>query len=165
MKNTTVNYFEGIKNLVELKQAFRKLLKIWHPDINHDKDTNQEMVDINNQYETLGRTLPKSETDQRTSEEKDIFDGFREIIEKIIHLDDILTIEICGNWIWASGNTYKSKDELGLAGFTFAGKKKMWFWKPADYVKLSHKTMPMEEIRIKYGSEIVKEQRKLQESA
>ena len=64
-----------------------------------------------------------------------------------------LEIEVCGDWIWVRGNTYPIKDQLKAAGCFWANKKKCWYWKPADYVKVSRKEWDMEKIRDRFGSE------------
>lgn len=64
-----------------------------------------------------------------------------------------LELEICGDWIWIRGNTYQIKDQLKALGCYWANKKKAWYWRPADYVKVSKKEWSMEKIRFRFGSE------------
>ncbi|MCM3271134.1 hypothetical protein [Paenibacillus elgii] len=155
-------YFANVTNLDELKQTFRKFVKQYHPDVNLEVDTTKIMQQINAEYEYLiTKGIPKSKTDSRTTTSQDMEDGFREVIAKIINLDDVVTIEICGTWIWISGNTYANKSKIKEAGFTWCGKKKMWSWKPDEWKRKSFKSMTMDEIRSKYGSQVVKEQKKV----
>lgn len=77
----------------------------------------------------------------------------RAIVNAIVNLN--IEIEICGSWIWVSGNTYSCKDELKSNGFHWASKKKMWYWHdPKEQVRSNGKTT-MDDIRSKYGSETV----------
>jgi len=53
-------------------------------------------------------------------------------LNKIITLSGI-RIEIIGDWIWLSGNTYLYRKTLKETGFLFAAKKVMWFYRPPEY--------------------------------
>ena len=75
----------------------------------------------------------------------------REMLQKVIYFSDI-TIEIIGNWIWISGNTYQYRKELKEMGYKWASNKKMWYWKSEVYQKKSRKTLSMDDIHGYYGS-------------
>lgn len=77
-----------------------------------------------------------------------------QIAKQIYNLPGI-KLEICGAWLWVSGNTREHAPELKAAGLKYASKKQMWFYagKPA-WTKF-HK--PMDEIRSKYGSKNIDE--------
>lgn len=67
-----------------------------------------------------------------------------------------LTIEICGAWVWISGDTKPHKDTLKSAGFCWAPKKLCWYFKPSDTKRSrSFGNYSMEKIRCKYGSQQV----------
>lgn len=139
-----VNYFEGINSIEELKKCYRKLAMQFHPDMG---GSHKEMSEINNQYDNLFKIL------KERNQESTVDDGFRKVISKIINLN--LKIEICGSWIWVSGNTKQYKEELKKAGFWWARKKEMWYWHPKEDKKRRKGSMSMEEIREKYGSQKV----------
>jgi hypothetical protein len=63
-----------------------------------------------------------------------------------------LDIEICGAWVWVGGNTYQHRATLKAAGFSFAGQKKRWYFRPEDWRSTSHGTTSMDDIRQRYGS-------------
>lgn len=143
-----------VTNVEELKQAFKKLVFKWHPDVTK-KDTTQEMKEINSEYDELVKKLPKSATNSKTMNDNEINDGFKEVLVKIVNLPD-LDIEICGSWVWVGGNTYAVKNELKNAGFKFATKKKLWYWRTEENgMKFNRKSVPMDVIREVYGSEKV----------
>ena len=107
-------YFEKVATIDELKKAYRKLAFKHHPDKGGDEAT---MKAVNAEYEQLFKELNIAGT---TGESKyNLNDGFREMIDKIINLDG-LEIEICGLWVWVSGNTREHKDALKEAGFYWA---------------------------------------------
>ena len=64
--------------------------------------------------------------------------------------------EICGSWIWISGNTYGCKSDLKANGFHWASKKKMWYWHDPEEQTRSNGKTTMDDIRNKYGSETIK---------
>ncbi len=78
-------------------------------------------------------------------------------LNAIINLDG-LEIEICGAWVWVSGNTFAHKAALKGAVFHYAGKKKKWYFRPEDWASSSRGSLDMEQIRDKYGSATPKRQ-------
>lgn len=145
-------WFTGVTTITELKTKYRELARKYHPDASKS-NTNKEMAEINNEYECLFNILPKTEQEQKTN--ASAFDGWREAVNSIIGLDDI-TIELVGSWVWVSGNTYKHKTILKQAGYYWASKKKMWYWRAEeDSRKWNKKSMTIEDIRNKYGSQIL----------
>ncbi|MCH4200544.1 MAG: hypothetical protein LKF87_12175 [Clostridium tyrobutyricum] len=144
------NYFNGINTLEELKKLYRKLALQFHPDMG---GSHEEMSEINNQYDNLFKILKEG------NKESTVDDGFRKVIDKIINLN--VKVEICGSWIWVSGNTKSCRKELKSSGFWWASKKKMWYWHPEEDNKIRKSSMSMEEIREKYGSKKVKKEIKV----
>ena len=65
---------------------------------------------------------------------------------------DSITIEVCGSWIWVSGNTYPHKEELKQYGLKYASKKKQWYWHNEAFRKKGKKALSMDDIRSYYGS-------------
>lgn len=83
-------------------------------------------------------------------------EGFRDIINILIKLDG-LEIEICGTWLWLSGNTYIYRDIIKELNFRWnKGKKKWCFY---NDISINNKDVKrsktMEQIRAKYGSEVI----------
>ena len=138
-------FFAEVQTIDELKKEYKRLAKENHPDLGGDAET---MKAINAEYENLFKTL-------NTEGKHDMRDGFREVVDKIINIENI-NIEICGAWIWVSGNTYSVKAELKAAGFMWASKKKMWYWRPEEAACFHSKGQDMESIRSKYGSQMLK---------
>lgn len=152
-------YFKNISDISELKKEYRKLAKANHPDNGGDTWV---MAAINNEYEALfnelkaaHNTKAQADTTGKTREVHETPEQFRDIINAIINLDDI-TIELCGAWIWVSGNTRDHKDLFKSLGFRWASKKKMWYWRCEEDAVQSRGTKTMDYIRSKYGSDTVK---------
>lgn len=154
-----MKYFTNIETIADLKKEYRKLIKANHPDNGGDTWV---MADINNEYEKLFNLLKEGhnakaaqDTTGHTKPMTETPEMFREIIEKIINLDGI-EIELCGSWIWVSGNTKQYKDIFKACGFRWASKKCMWYWRcEADAMPSKGKTKTMDQIREKYGSDVI----------
>jgi hypothetical protein len=148
-----MKFFNNVTTIEELKKEYRRLLFIHHPD----KGGNIEDVKVLNlEYEEMFKIL--NVTSKNNADHEAMPDDFKEVINKIINLN--VDIEICGSWIWVSGNTKEFKSELNEAGFWWANKKQMWYWHPEDEVSKSRKSKSIDEIREKYGSEKVSSSKK-----
>lgn len=153
------NYFDGCKTLDDLKKRYRQLAKQYHPDLGGDGEI---MKVINSQYERLFDAFQKSGShtagtaaEQGKEATKETAREFIDIISKLLTIPEI-DIEICGSWIWISGNTYPQKSKLKDAGCKWSSKKTMWYWHSGAYRKVSKRSVSMQEIREIYGSKTVK---------
>ena len=79
---------------------------------------------------------------------------YRAVIEQLMPLTGIL-IEVVGNWIWVTGNTYPVRKELKGAGLFYASKKVAWYYRSEEF-KTKGGKKSLEEIKAKYGSETVR---------
>jgi len=149
-------FFSSCKTLQELKNQFRELVKMYHPD-NKETGNLETMKALNLEYEKAFEYIknnPINETEKKSSYYADINDGFRETLEKIIFIPSI-KIEICGSWLWITGETKPIKDILKNAGLLWAGKKQAWYFKPKEYKAKKHKAWDMDKIRNTFGSVFV----------
>lgn len=135
-----------------LKKHYRELSKKYHPDFNPD---GLEMMKlINNAYAFLSDQefpliLGQQEKENVSHE---IHKNLKDALLKIRNLDGVI-IEICGLWVWVSGNTYLHKTILKETGFFWAPKKKMWYYHTQEARTYNNgKTLEMDDIRGKYGS-------------
>ncbi|TSE07407.1 J domain-containing protein [Aquimarina algiphila] len=127
-----------------VKKAFREASKKYHPDVNPAGEELMKM--INEAYEVL-----KDYSGESKDEQSNYSDLLSEALNAIIHLDDLM-IEICGAWIWITGNTKVHKTVLKEAGFYWASKKKAWYFRPEAYRSKHKGSKSMDHIRTKYGS-------------
>ena len=84
-------------------------------------------------------------------QQADYGDLLNEALNAIINIHT-LKIEICGAWVWVSGDTRNHKDTLKEAGYKWASKKKLWYYRPEGYRSSSRGSLDIDQIRAKYGS-------------
>ncbi len=143
-------YFENCKTLNELKTAYRVLAKENHPDCGGSVEAMQE---INRQYEIAFNAI-KNGSAQETNTAEEASD-FIKIINDLIKIKGI-KVELCGSWLWISGDTYRVKNQISAAGCRWSKSKKMWYWRPAEEAFRPRRgNMNMDEIRNKYGSRVL----------
>ena len=124
------------------------------------------MQKINNEYEALSKALINDNvdfSDDRKAWETKCASMYTEIIEKIINLPG-LVIEICGTWIWVTGNTFANREQLAEYGFRFSRPKSAWYWRPDGYRKMSKGKYSLNRIREIYGSELVEKTEEQEET-
>lgn len=160
---TNFNFFSNCKTTDEARKRYFQLSKIYHSDVDGgDKETMQA---INDQYTAfVGKSraaadapqglpegilcLPASLPEHPSGSEEE----FIKLIGVLVKLPGI-DVELCGCWVWVSGNTKAVKDQLKEAGCKFAAKKAMWYWAPAESRgKRRRGSVEMSAIRAKYGS-------------
>ena len=131
-----------------LKAAYRAASKRYHPDVN--PDSLKLMKLINCAYDFLKLHINKWHF-QDSNNDTPIDEVLQDLFNKIKHFVSIKS-EVCGTWMWLSGETWRYKKELKEFGFKWAGKKRQWYWSPAGFRKKSKRVFTMDEIRSKYGS-------------
>ena len=129
----------------DIKLAYRKACALYHPDRN---PAGLEMMKlVNAAYSALdGYIATNCEADENTNYGEEINNA----LNKIINLG--LDIELCGSWVWVSGETYPHRAILKEAGFKWAPKKEMWHFRPAEYKSSGRGSWDIEKIREKHGS-------------
>ncbi|MNY28341.1 hypothetical protein D3C86_1623120 [compost metagenome] len=118
------------------------------------------MQAINAEYAFASARILKGANLSEEDTEKEIrfSEEYRKIIEQIVNLDGIV-IELVGLWIWVTGQTYPVRAELKTAGLFFAPKKQAWYYRSEDLKELRGGRKSLDEIRSKYGSEVVNQNR------
>jgi curved DNA-binding protein CbpA len=144
-------YFAGLTSAQEIRSRYKDLAKQYHPDKGGCVET---MAAINNQYERVIVGCYQ--------EAEDNFDlgSFvrveREIMAKTVKVSALTNVEVelCGSWIWITGNTWEVREFLKSEGFKWANKKKAWYWHNEPMVAKPYRgKMSLDEIRQKHGSE------------
>jgi hypothetical protein len=137
----------------DIKKAYRQAAKKYHPDIS--KNSEEIMKLVNEAYEILLQNVNSFRVKGVSEKKNGInLDMFNEILTKLKMPG--LKIEICGTWLWISGDTYNYKEYIKKAGCKWSSKKKMWYWYPhASYKKLTKRDWSIKEIRERFGSETI----------
>lgn len=148
-----MKYFTNCKTAEELKKEYRQLAKQLHPDLGGDTE---EFKVMQNEYEIMWERLKNvhtnSEGETYTKETAETPQEFINIINVLISYLDI-SIEICGSWLWITGNTKAHKDILKQLKFRWANKKQAWYYHTEPYRKKSKRELSLDEIRELFGSQ------------
>ena len=147
-----MKYFDNCHTMDELKKEYRRLAALNHPDHGGDNET---MAAINNEYSQRFEVL-KHQHNASADEAHQTTEAPEEFINIINALVKIpgLIVELCGCWLWISGDTRPHKEELKAAGCRWSSSKKMWYWRhQEDGAHWSRGKKSMSQIRMKYGSQ------------
>ena len=151
-----MKYFKNCKTAEELKKEYRKLAMKLHPDIvgGDGEEFKAMQAEFEKLWERLkdvhqtaeGKTYTAKQETAETPQE------FIHIINVLIGLQGV-DVEICGSWIWVSGNTKAHKETLKQLNFKWANKKKAWYYHAEPYHKRSRRELTLDEIRDMFGSQ------------
>lgn len=156
-----MKFFQGIDNIEDLKAEYRKLAMKNHPDRGGDTATMQK---INAEYSELFERLKDVHKSTRPdgprtykaeNSTKETPEDFINICSELFKLDG-LEVELCGRWLWISGETRKHKDALKALGCKWSQNKQKWSWHFPEDSALRYKgkrAWSMDRIRITWGSE------------
>ena len=148
------NYFKDCTTLDEAKALYKKLAFQLHPDVS-GYASEEDFKEMQNQFEAFKPVTEKYKTEFETHNAHQ----FMDIINDLMQIKYDIIIEVCGSFIWLSGETRNAKEEIkaikneAFKPAQFHKKKLMWFFAPVDYRRFSNKEFDMDEIRGKYGSE------------
>jgi len=153
-------YFDNCVTPEEAKRLYHELARKHHPDVGGDLET---MKAINAEYAALQARGANANARQRQStahaEGKKSAADFHNIdevtevlrvkIETALNLG--LDVELCGLWVWVTGDTKAHKEELKAAAFKWSPKKLAWFY--AGVPSFNRSEWSLDEIRDTYGSQ------------
>lgn len=150
------NYFENARTLEDVKQLYKKLARELHPDCNPGKDTTAEFQMMQQQFEEAFKRLRNihvnkdGETYEKETEETP--EQYAGIINALLKLDGLM-IELCGSWLWITGNTKEHHEAIKALGFKFSKNKCAWYFHFEPYRKHSKNSVSLDKIRSMYGSQ------------
>lgn len=146
-----MQYFEGLTLESEIKARYKELAKQNHPDLGGSLEV---MKEINVQYEKVmtgayqkeGKSI--TEIDELLAKDQ----ALRTQLLKILHLEGLI-IELCGCWLWITGETRTHKEALKTSGCLWSSKKCAWYWRAEEKKGWFHRNeYDLEAIRYKHGS-------------
>lgn len=154
-----MKYFINCLDLKQVKAKFKELVKVHHPDLNGELEIMQV---INAEYDLIiekglsyYHAYYKSEKSLNENANNDNLNFSVEDYIKVIKfcLDNGLTVELCGSWLWISGDTKPCKDTLKELGCKWSISKKLWYFTdtPKRFIRSK---FSMCEIRAKHGSKV-----------
>lgn len=153
-----MKWFNNPSTLEDLKKQYKRLAMQHHPDRGGNTS---DMQEINNEYDILFQRLKNvheaanGATYTTAGESSEKASDYRDLINMLINLEGI-KIEICGSWLWISGDTRPHKETLKRLKFRWSQSKHAWYYHSSPYHKRSSRNLTLDEIRELYGSETVK---------
>ena len=141
----------------EIKKAFKACSRKYHPDRNPAEAETMKLVNVAYDFlKSLGESVTQTEGFQANDYSLEFLNVLNALFE--LQLAHSIEIEICGNWIWITGNTKPIAKQLGRKegglGCYFSKKKNngCWYYRPEQYKSRSRKSSSMDEIRERHGS-------------
>lgn len=153
------NYFTGCKCIEEVKSIYHKMAIMLHPD--KPTGNTQAMQDLNNQYDSAFMMLKDTHKSIKEGSEpyytastptNEAPSEFRDIISTLINLKGI-DVELCGRWLWITGDTKSHKDILKSFGCKWCNTKQAWSWHFAEDSCRGRGRKNLDTIRNLYGSQ------------
>ena len=150
---TILSLENGQYTIDDIKQVYRKLASLNHPDKGGNTQTMQL---INQAYNDCCKYLESHATidvniESNTESNANISFDF---INELKVMQGVI-IEVCGYWLWLTGNTYPYKDLISGMGFKFSGSKKSWYWSPTVTNGYKRGSKSLNNIRKQYGSYVI----------
>jgi len=150
------NYFEDAKTLEDVKQLYKKLARELHPDCNPGKDTTADFQRMQQQYNEAFKRLKNvhvnKDGETYTKETEETPEQYADIINALLRCPGLM-IELCGSWLWITGNTREHTDTLKALHFRWSRNKSAWYFHFEPYRKHSKKSVDLDTIRSMYGSQ------------
>lgn len=151
--------FKGFIGEKAIKDRYKELAKQYHPDLG---GCTEKMKQLNSEYERAltGQFESNGKSITEIDELLKADSKLRESLMKILAIEGLI-VELCGEWIWVTGQTQIAKEVLKSAGFLWASNKKAWFWRITGKRSFNRNEWSLDEIRSKHGSSNVKSSYKM----
>lgn len=135
----------------DISWMYKQAAKKYHPDRN---EAGLEMMKlINAARESLRDYIAGSLEREDMESQVDLGEVLNAALNAVVGLEGIV-IEICGCWIWVSGDTKPHREVLKAAGYRYAPKKVMWSFCGGKRTS-SRGKFSMDDIRLRHGSATV----------
>ena len=146
-------YFRECTTLEEVKATFHKLAKELHPDNGGNAEEFKAMMqEYKEAFNRLKNVHKNHEGETYEKETNETPEQYADIINALLRCPG-LVIELCGSWLWVTGNTKEHADTLKGLKFRWSHNKAAWYFHFEPYKKHSKKTVDLDTIREMYGSQ------------
>lgn len=138
-----------ITTLDQLKKEYLKLAKKYHPDAG---GTTVQFQDLQNEYEKLLKKLVNGSNlnEEQKKNEFELDEAIRKVIDSLVNIQNI-NIELIGQWLWISGDTYPVKEVFKSLKMFPVKKNDTFYWVYKGAESSGRGKMDMEQIKAKYG--------------
>ena len=146
-------FFSKCNTAEQLKKEYHRLAKLHHTDNGAVDDEMMKL--INAEYTEMWERLKDIHEDENHNTKSASTENpfrFMNVVNELIKLN--IDIELCGTWLWLSGDTYSVREQLKNLGCRWSKGKKKWYWTVEPY-KRNTKSISMNDIRFRYGSQIL----------
>jgi len=133
-----------------IKTAYRKACIKYHPDRNPAGLEMMKAVNVAYQF-LVDVAYNGAERPIDDDVNSNFGDALNAAINAVFDLAGV-SIEVCGAWVWLTGETRQHKDAIKAAGYWWACKKTAWYFRPPDHKSSNRGNWDLEKIRDTYGS-------------
>jgi hypothetical protein len=156
-------YFNDCQTLDEAKSLYKKLAFQHHPDLGGDTATmqaiNAEWARFQSEYAYRSERTRQQQAHaegKKTAADFHNLDEVAEVlrvkIESLLNISSELTVELCGLWVWVTGETKKHREAIkAVEGMRYAPDKQAWYF--AAVPSFNRTRRSMDEIRSMHGSQ------------
>ena len=147
-------FFINCYTAEDLKKEYKIQAKLLHPDCGGNKDMFQWMqAEFEEAWKRLKNIHVNADGKKYEKATAETAGEYMSLINTLIHMVGVQT-EICGSWIWCSGNTKAYKDVFKELQFRFSRNKAAWYYHREPYRRWgNNKVYSLDDIRKLYGSE------------
>lgn len=149
--------FSSCNSVGDIKKRFRELVRDTHPD---NGGSAMECARVIEEYREALKNMEVFNASRRAgrvhveeAEAPELSGDLADVAAILCSLPGVI-VELCGRWLWVSGDTYAHRKEIKEAGCKWASKKKMWYFHEGEYTRRGG-PVEMSSIRMKYGTATV----------
>ena len=153
-------YFNSCRTIEDLKKEYKRLAMIYHPDLKTGRL--ETMQAINAEYDKLFPILKnvhakkdgstyQATGDWATSETPE---QYKDIISALVKMQGV-KVELCGSWLWITGETKNYKEQLKAIGCLWSANKAAWYYNGSERKTKRAHCKSMDEVRSKWGSQTI----------
>jgi hypothetical protein len=167
------HYYKDCQSLDEARSLYRKLALENHPDHGGDLRIMQEINRQWAEYQVIGAKMDARQRQEKAHAEgkrsaadyhdlDELGEILRAKVEALLNISPELVVEVCGLWVWVTGETKKHHAAIkAVEGMRYAPDKEAWYFAAVpSYNRTCHS---MTEIRSLHGSQVFSRQPKDEE--